>query len=130
MAKQQKYGICFPFNIKSMEKTFVDLNDNPVDGVKSQIMHLIFTPVGQRLRKPLFGTSLLQFIFNPNDQQSWSDVVMEIKEKVSANVQGCKIDDVTVYEGDNGLSLYTTIKYTLTDRTGTATQGEIMTKLT
>ena len=38
----------------SEDKTLFDLNKTRAEMIKSQIMHLIFTPKGQRIRKPDF----------------------------------------------------------------------------
>lgn len=128
MAKRQHYGIKFPITAESFENTLFDLNLNAADGLKSQIMHLIFTPVGQRLRKPLFGSKLIQFIFNPNDSQTWGDVVREIKEMISNNIPNCSINDVEVYDVEDGLGLMAHIKYTV-EENGVEYQDEIITSL-
>lgn len=128
MSKQQHYGIKFPFNIKSDENTFVDLNLTEPESIKSQIMHLIFTPVGQRLRQPLFGSKLIQFIFNPNDGQTWGDVIMEIKDMVKKYIPNCNIDNVDVYETDNGLGLVAKITYTISSNSENKTY-QIITNL-
>lgn len=114
MAKRQHYGVKFPLTVKSFENTFFDLNQNAMDGIKSQIMHLIFTPAGQRLRKPTFGSKLIQFIFNPNDSQSWGDVVSEIKESIAANIPNCNLSDIMIYESNEGNGLIADIKYNIT----------------
>lgn len=114
MARLQHYGIKFPITTDSFEKTLFDLDFNDLDSIKSQIMHLIFTPVGQRIRKPLFGSRLIQFIFNPNDSQTWSDVVTEIKDLISLNIPNCTIKDVEVFEVEEGLGLVAKISYTAT----------------
>lgn len=126
--RTQKFGIRFPFNIKSDEKTFVDLDRTPGEGVKSQIMHLIFTPMGQRIRRPLFGSKLIQFIFNPNDSQTFGDVVSEIKDMVKRNIPNCSLDEINVYEINDGLGLVANIKYSVTEN-GSTTQYQIMTNL-
>ena len=128
MARTQKYGVKFPFNIKDDEGTFFDLDKTPGEGIKSQIMHLIFTPVGQRIRRPLFGSKLIQFIFNPNDGQTFGDVVSEIKDMVSRNIPYCSLDDINIYEMDEGRSLVASIKYSVRENGGT-TQYQIMTNL-
>lgn len=114
MARLQHYGIKFPITTDSFEKTLFDLDFNELDSIKSQIMHLIFTPVGQRLRKPLFGSKLIQFIFNPNDSQTWSDIVTEIKDLISLNIPNCNIKNVEVFEIEDGLGLVAKISYTAT----------------
>ena len=128
MARTQKFGIRFPFNVKSDEKTFVDLDTTAGEGIKSQIMHLIFTPIGQRIRRPLFGSKLIQFIFNPNDNQTYGDVVSEIKDMVKRNIPNCSLDDINVYEINDGLGLVASIKYSVSENGGT-TQYQIMTNL-
>ena len=113
MSIQKQYGIKFPFNIKSLDKTFVDLDKNEGDSVRSQIMHLIFTPIGQRLRKPLFGSKLIQYIFNPNDSQNWNDIIREIKDMIKSNIPNCSLDDINIYTSDDGIELIAEIKYSV-----------------
>lgn len=115
MPKVNHIGIKFPFNIKSIEKTFLDLDTTPQDAIKSSIMHLIFTPKGQRVRNPEFGTNLIQFIFNPNDSQTWGDVKSEIKDAVSRFVPNTTLEDIEIYETDEGRGLVARIKYTVKD---------------
>ena len=129
MAKEQKYGIKFPINVVSDDKTLFDLNHTRAEQVKSEIMHLIFTPKGQRLRKPDFGTRLIQFIFNPNDNQTWGDVVSEIKETVKMWIPDCNITNVEVAEFEDGLTLYARIRYTLVEDDGSTGNYEIISKL-
>ena len=69
--KKQYYGIKFPFTDRNMEGFFVDLNSTIQDKVASEIAHVILTPKGTRLRRPEFGTDLLKYVFEPNDDMSW-----------------------------------------------------------
>lgn len=113
MAKKQHYGIKFPFTIIDKEQTLLDLNQAKSYSVLSEIMHLIFTPKGQRLRNPEFGTNLIQYIFNPNDSQTWDDIVYEIKSKVKQYVPDCNINNIEVIEDDDGKTLLAKITYTV-----------------
>lgn len=113
MGKTQKYGIKFPFKNKSIFNTFIDLDVDKSESIRSQIMHLLFTPVGQRLRKPLFGSKLIQFIFNPSDGQTWSDVVDEVKEMIKNNIPNCTINNLNVSESENGLGISVQIDYSV-----------------
>lgn len=128
MAKRQYYGIKFPTTIDSIEKPLIDLNMTAVDDVKSQLMHLVFTPVGQRLRRPTFGTKLIQFLFNPNDMQTWNDVYTEIKETVAANIPGCKITDIDIYDVNEGRNLMVKMSFEV-DINGITFEDEILTDL-
>lgn len=129
MAKTQHYGICFPITSKSDERTLLDLNVNRAEMIKSEIMHVIFTPKGQRLRNPDFGTNLIQYIFNPSDTQTWDDIVTEIKESIKKWVSGVTIGNVELGEVDNGLGLAVKIHYSVTELDGSTGEYEIMSRL-
>lgn len=126
--KQTKIGIKFPITIKSNDKTFFDMDKLPGEAIRSDLIHLIFTPVGQRVRNPEFGTRLIQFIFNPNDSQTWGEVQSEIKDKVAQYIPNTSIDDIEIYETDNGLGLMAQITYTVKDGTFENTY-QLLTKL-
>lgn len=75
-------NIDFPFK-DSPKGFFLNLNDNDQRAIKADLMHLLLTRKGQRLYNPNFGTDLLKFIFEPNDNQT----LEEIKEEVNASVK-------------------------------------------
>lgn len=120
MALTQKYGIKFPFTCESTYNSLVDLNTTESRSVESQIMHLLFTPVGQRIRKPLFGTKLIQYLFSPNDTQNWNDILYEIKESVSRNIPNCSINNLTV-EPDEVNGVRVKISYSVNENGNTTT---------
>ena len=117
MAKTRYYGIKFPTQIKS-KKTMLDLNSTSADRVKSELIHLIFTPEGQKLRDPLFGTNLVKFLMDPNDDMMWDDVVMHIKDKVKAFIPNCEIVDVSTEQFNEGLGLAVNLKYSVKEEDG------------
>lgn len=129
MAKEQKYGIMFPISVSSEDKTLFELNHIRAEQVKSEIMHLIFTPKGQRIRKPNFGSRLIPFIFNPSDNDTFADIISEIKESVKMWIPSCNIQDIDVAEAENGLQLFAKIKYTLKEMDGSTGNYEIIAKL-
>ena len=92
-------------------------------------MHAVFTPQGQRLRRPEFGSKLIQFIFEPNDTQTYGDVIGEIKEMVSRSVPRCNLDNIDIYETDNGLGLLAKVSYTVQTETGENVSQSFITKL-
>lgn len=126
MARTQKYGIKFPIKIES-KKTLLDLNETRADEVKSQLIHLIFTPQGQKLRDPLFGTNLITYLFSEmNTRLTWDDIIFEIKDKVKKFISNCEVQDVTTEQvGDSGEGLAVTIKYTLIEKDGSTKAYEL-----
>lgn len=125
----QRYGIKFPFNVKSDDHTMLDMNRNESEQIKSEIMHILFTPTGQRLRQPTFGSSLIQYIFSPNDQQTWDAVQTNVRDTIKKYIPTCNLTNISVYETDGGMGLACRIQYTVNNSDGTASADEIMTKL-
>lgn len=128
MARLQKYGIQFPIIVNADEQTLFGLNNTRAEKVKSELLHLIFTPKGQRLRQPEFGTRLIQFLFN-NVDDVFSDVVSEIKETVKLWIPDCDIQEIEVNEVEEGLGLMVRIRYTLREVDGSEGNYEIISKI-
>lgn len=101
MAKRQKYGIKYPFSSENNDEIFVDLNETYDDGIKSQVLHVLFTPKGQKLRDPDFGTDLIKYIFGPKDESTFSAIKEEIVRQVSKYVPSVQFRDVTIYNDEN-----------------------------
>lgn len=76
MAITQKYGIKYPFTSDNDENIYLDLNQNRLDKITSDVLHVIFTPKGQKIRNPEFGTDLIRYIFEPNDEKTLADIKM------------------------------------------------------
>lgn len=116
MAKIQYYGIHYPFTSTGLTKTFVDLDSDPQKAMQSDIMHVIFTPKGQRIRNPEFGTNLIQYLFNPNDNETWTDVKSEIKSTIAQFVPNVTLTDLNVYaNGGDGHGLVAEISYSVNE---------------
>lgn len=128
MTKLQKYGIQFPIIVNADEQTLFGLNNTRAEKVKSELLHLIFTPKGQRLRQPEFGTRLIQFLFN-NVDDVFSEVVSEIKETVKLWIPDCDIQEIEVNEVEEGLGLMVRIRYTLREVDGSEGNYEIISKI-
>lgn len=97
MALNRKYlGIRFPFTAQDPEGFFVDMDYDPYKEIKSDLMHLIFTPKGQRLRMPTFGTNLIQYIFEPNDDKSYTDMKVEVQESIKKFIPNVTITSLLV----------------------------------
>ena len=129
MPKKQHYGIKFPIQIVSEEKKCLDLNLTKGQMVKSELMHVLFTPIGQRLRQPTFGSNLIQFLFNPNDNETFSDVMDSLKQTVKKWIPDCSLENITITETDNGLGLDAQIQYSVIEDDGTTSVYEVQAPL-
>lgn len=114
MAKIQYFGIKYPFTTKEFQNFFLDVNDDEKDKVRSEIMHVIFTPKGQRLREPEFGTDLIRYIFEPNDNITWTGLKNEITDAVQTYVNNVTLNDIQVAKSeDNEGAVYVRIDYSV-----------------
>ena len=129
MAKTQHYGIKFPIQIVSEERKCLDLNLTKAQMIKSQLMHVLFTHLGQRIRQPNFGTNLIQFLFNPNENETFSDVMSTLKQTIKKWVPDCALESIEMIETDNGLGLNAIIRYSVNEDDGTSSVYEIQTPL-
>ena len=96
---EQFYGIKYPFSEESERLTYLDLNESKEESVRSMILHIIFTPKGQRLRRPDFGTNLIKFIFDPNDSTTWDSVKEDIRKQISLYLPDVVFNDIIINHG-------------------------------
>jgi len=90
-------NINFPFS-NSNNGFFLQLNKNKNSAIKADLMHLILTRKGQRLYAPDFGTDLLKFIFQPNDDMTLLEIKEEIKTVVKKYLPNLTIKEIKVTE--------------------------------
>ena len=106
MAVTQKYGIKYPFTTDNDDGTYIDLNKTYGEGIQSQVLHVIFTPKGQKLRDPDFGTDLVKYIFSQSDSSTFGSIKAEISSQIAKYVPEVEFRDISIYnsEGDdNGI---------------------------
>ena len=115
MKKKQYFDLKYPFTNDCMEKYEFDLNNNQRERVASDLLHLIFTPKGQRLRLPDYGTNLIQYIFEPNDESVWPGVKKEIQDTVRKWIYGVNLDDIQVMASEDGTEIYVRVDYSVTE---------------
>lgn len=126
---KQYYSISFPFTSKNVNKYYFDLNETLEQGVRSQMMHVIFTPKGSKLRDPEFGTNLLHYMFDPSSQETWSSVKSEISGSVSKYIPNMKINDIQIYQDDSEFSkIFVRIDYSVNNN-GEVTSDSVVTQI-
>lgn len=129
MARRQFFNIKYPFTNNDFYDFFVDANTSLKDKVRSQIMHVVFTPKGQRIRNPEFGTDLIKYIFSPSDTESWESVKNEIINSVEKFVPNAVINDVRVAQSDDERAeIFVRLDFSVTEGNKT-TKDSIITQL-
>lgn len=130
MAKQF-YGITYPFSDDSELNTLFDMNESKLNGVKSMVLHIIFTPKGQRIRQPEFGTNLIKYIYEPNDNITLSGVKDEIRKQISFYLPEVSFNDIKIVngseEGDDN-SIFVEVDYSVKG-SNTTTNHNVIVKI-
>ena len=97
MVKGQTYGIKYPFSNNNIDNIYMDVNKTYSESIKSQVVHVVFTPKGQMVRNPDFGTNLINYIFGPKDDENYAEIKSEITRQVNKYVPAAKFKDIEVY---------------------------------
>ena len=116
MAKKQYFNIKYPFKNEGFQHFYIDANDTLKDKARSTLMHIVFTPKGQRIRLPEFGTDLIKFIFDPNEYTTWESVKNEVSESVNRWTSNIKLNDIQIVKNENDESeIYVRLDYSVSE---------------
>ena len=116
MAKRQYFGIKYPFTSDGFQNFYLDTNESTKDKVRSQLMHIVFTPKGQRIRNPEFGTDPIKFIFEPNDSITWEAVKNEVSDSVRRWTTNISINDIQIVKNEeNEAEIYVRLDYSVSE---------------
>ena len=102
MADGKTYGINFPF-LDSSFGTYFDLSQNGDQELRSNLVHLLLTRKGTRYYLPNFGTRLYEYLFEPLDGPTFSDIEGEIRETVSEFIPNLTITNISITPASEGL---------------------------
>ena len=100
MANGKYINIDFPFK-DSPSGFYLNLNSDTQRAIKADLMHLLLTRKGQRLYNPDFGTDLMKFIFEPNDNLTLEAVKAEVAASVKKYIPKITINNVIVTQSPN-----------------------------
>lgn len=101
MAEGNTYGINFPFK-DSYEGTYFDLAQDVDEEIRSNLIHLLLTRKGTRYFLPDFGTRLYEFIFEPMDGPTFSEIESEIRDSVLEYIPGITITKIDIKPASEG----------------------------
>ena len=101
MAEGKTYGINFPFQ-DSLKGNYLSLSEDVDAEIRSNLVHLLLTRKGTRYYLPDFGTRLYEYIFEPMDGPTFSDIESEIRDAVDEYIPGITIQRITVKPASEG----------------------------
>lgn len=94
-------NIRFPLRDDTEKNAYFQKNRITKDAFSSNLLLLLLTEKGERYYQPDYGTNLLKFLFEPNDNVTSQDIEREIKTTVSLYLPSLKINSVTFNELDD-----------------------------
>lgn len=130
MAKKikQQYGIKYPFTSDGNSGSIVDVNSTLKGKVRSILMHIIFTPKGQKLRDPNFGTDLIKYIFDQNDEISRDNVKESVNNAIKPYLPDVNINNVEVLRSEEDIyEAYVKIGYSFKENNRVVSDNIIVT---
>ena len=89
------YNITFPLNDDVSTNSYFLMSKVTKDAFSSDLLLLLLTHKGERYYEPDYGTNLLKYIFEPNDNLDASDIEKELKTTVSTYIPALTINSVT-----------------------------------
>jgi phage baseplate assembly protein W len=125
------YNIKFPLKDDISTNSYFLMTQITKDAFSSDLLLLLLTQKGERYYEPSFGTNLLKYIFEPNDNLNATDIEEEIKNTVSLYIPTLKITKINFnwnYD-DNGIlipeeQLNVNVQFTYTENSFSE-QGEL-----
>lgn len=127
MAQKQYFGIRYPFTSDGYQKFYVDTNEDIKGKVRSILMHVVFTPKNQRIRKPEFGTDLIRYIFENNDSVTWDVVRDEVSAAVRRWVPNTNVNNVQVVRNEeNESEIYVRLDYSVSEGNKVTTDSVVV----
>ena len=110
MANGITYGINFPFR-QSIKGQYLSLSEKTDEEIRSNLIHLLLTRKGSRYYLPDFGTRLYEYLFEPLDGPTFSQIEAEIRSSVEEYIPGLRINNISITQAseedeDKGFYVY------------------------
>jgi phage baseplate assembly protein W len=101
MALGVTYGINFPFRDSSTGK-YLSMSTTNEEEIRTNLVHLLLTRKGTRYYLPDFGTRLYEYIFEPMDGPTFSEIESEIRDSVNEYIPNITITSISVKPASEG----------------------------
>jgi hypothetical protein len=108
-------NVKFPFK-DSVKGFFLGMNEDDDSAIKSDLMHLLLTNVGERYYLPDYGTNIRKHIFEPNDDITHSEIKSEINEAISKYIPNLIVNEFNIeYKEDDDYFAMIKFYYTISE---------------
>lgn len=111
MAYNKPLNIAFPLSNEDTKGQFFKMNRISREAIKSRLLLLLTTKETERFFLPEYGTNLIQYVFDPNDETTEQDIQDEIKTKISRFMPYLTINGIEFERTDNRINVRITFSY-------------------
>lgn len=108
-------NIKFPLTDDVEKNFFAVRTQTTMDAIKSNIQLLIMTEKGSRYFMRDYGTDLIKYLFEPNDDITSTDIIDDIKNTVKKYMPKVTITSVTLPNTPDNNEKLLTINFTYND---------------
>ncbi len=102
MATGISYGITFPFR-DSFVGRYLDVSDTNQEEIRNSLIHLLLTRKGSRYYLPSFGTRLYEYIFEPLDGPTFSEIESDIRDAIGEFLPNLIVTEIKIQAASDGL---------------------------
>jgi phage baseplate assembly protein W len=107
LQKNIAIGVSLPFN-KPFTSTYTTK-----DQIKSNLINLLLTSVGERIMNPNFGCDLKNFLFEGINENNISDLKISINNSISLYIPEITVSSIDVVSNRDNNLIDVTISYIL-----------------
>ena len=93
-------NIKFPLQDDVVKNRAFKMNTITKDALTSNLLLLLLTKKGERYYEPNYGTNLLQYVFEPKDNLTITEIEGEIRETVKTYIPEVTIERIAFFDGD------------------------------
>jgi phage baseplate assembly protein W len=79
-----------------MEGKYLELTEYVAEEIRTNLIHLLLTRKGSRYFLPNFGTRLYEYIFQPMDGPTFSEIESEIRDSVQQFLPNLQITNIVI----------------------------------
>jgi uncharacterized protein len=102
-------GFAFPFQIDPLTGGVRAESDD--DKLRSNIVHILMTNVGERVMRRGYGGGLRRLVHDPNDNALWAILQHQIGKSIGLLEPRVLLQALTVSRSDDGATVLISVRY-------------------
>ena len=109
LQKNIAIGVSLPFNGPGVFKSTFTTKDQ----IKSNLVNLLLTDVGERVMNPTFGCNLRRFLFEGITENNIDNLKEDLNNRIAVFIPEISVTDITVISNNDFNTIDLTVNYFL-----------------